>query len=64
MLRFYVTGGVNNEHTAKVDSTSDERLDSLNIGGMFEAGSERMCLRNTRLAYASLVVLAPRTLFY
>ncbi len=38
MLRFYVTGGqVDNEHTAKVDGTSDERLDSLNIGGMFEA---------------------------
>ncbi|MBK0700480.1 lactam utilization protein LamB, partial [Klebsiella aerogenes] len=26
-----------NEHTAKVNDTSDERLDSLNVGGMFEA---------------------------
>ncbi|MGR7889944.1 carbohydrate porin, partial [Klebsiella aerogenes] len=33
-----VTGGqVDNEHTAKVNDTSDERLDSLNVGGMFEA---------------------------
>ncbi|MGG7859945.1 hypothetical protein PGN85_21950, partial [Klebsiella aerogenes] len=28
---------VDNEHTAKVNDTSDERLDSLNVGGMFEA---------------------------
>ncbi|RFS92855.1 carbohydrate porin [Klebsiella aerogenes] len=33
----YTGGQVDNEHTAKVNDTSDERLDSLNIGGMFEA---------------------------
>ncbi|HFQ6873083.1 TPA: carbohydrate porin, partial [Klebsiella pneumoniae] len=38
MLRFYVTGGqVDNEHTAKVNNTKDQQLDSLNVGGMFEA---------------------------
>ncbi len=38
MLRFYVTGGqVDNEHTAKVNGTQDQQLDSLNVGGMFEA---------------------------
>ncbi|HHC4066662.1 TPA: carbohydrate porin [Klebsiella pneumoniae] len=38
MLRFYVTGGqVDNEHTAKVNNTQDQQLDSLNVGGMFEA---------------------------
>ncbi|HBX6942857.1 carbohydrate porin, partial [Klebsiella pneumoniae] len=38
MLRFYVTGGqVDNEHTAKVNGTKDQQLDSLNVGGMFEA---------------------------
>nr|WP_320157589.1 carbohydrate porin [Klebsiella pneumoniae] len=37
-LRFYVTGGcVDNEHTAKVNGTQDQQLDSLNVGGMFEA---------------------------
>ncbi|HGV4970678.1 TPA: carbohydrate porin, partial [Klebsiella pneumoniae] len=36
MLRFYVTGGqVDNEHTAKVNGTQDQQLDSLNVGGMF-----------------------------
>ena len=38
MLRFYVTGGqVDNKRTAKVNGTKDEQLDSLNVGGMFEA---------------------------
>ena len=38
MLRFYVTGGqVDNKRTAKVNGTKDEQLDSLNLGGMFEA---------------------------
>ncbi len=42
MLRFYVTGGqVDNEHTAKVNGTQDQQLDSLNVGGMFEAWSCR-----------------------
>ncbi|HFT3475161.1 TPA: lactam utilization protein LamB, partial [Klebsiella quasipneumoniae] len=26
-----------NEHTAKVNGTKDHQLDSLNVGGMFEA---------------------------
>ncbi|MFU8627484.1 lactam utilization protein LamB, partial [Raoultella ornithinolytica] len=26
-----------NNHTAKVNGTRDEQLDSLNVGGMFEA---------------------------
>ncbi|MCM2209695.1 lactam utilization protein LamB, partial [Klebsiella quasipneumoniae] len=25
------------EHTAKVNGTQDQQLDSLNVGGMFEA---------------------------
>ncbi|HHS9999898.1 TPA: carbohydrate porin, partial [Klebsiella quasipneumoniae subsp. quasipneumoniae] len=25
------------EHTAKVNGTKDQQLDSLNVGGMFEA---------------------------
>ncbi|HBQ1569015.1 lactam utilization protein LamB, partial [Klebsiella pneumoniae] len=25
------------EHTAKVNNTKDQQLDSLNVGGMFEA---------------------------
>lgn len=38
MLRFYVTGGqVDNKRTAKVNGTEDQQLDSLNVGGMFEA---------------------------
>ncbi|MCF6689700.1 carbohydrate porin [Raoultella terrigena] len=38
MLRFYVTGGqVDNKHTAKVNGTRSDQLDSLNVGGMFEA---------------------------
>ncbi|VDR25569.1 Maltoporin (phage lambda and maltose receptor) [Raoultella terrigena] len=38
MLRFYVTGGqVDNKHTAKVSGTRSDQLDSLNVGGMFEA---------------------------
>ncbi|MDS7842728.1 carbohydrate porin, partial [Klebsiella michiganensis] len=38
MLRFYVTGGqVDNKRTAKVNGAKDEQLDSLNVGGMFEA---------------------------
>ncbi|MCU7628803.1 lactam utilization protein LamB, partial [Klebsiella pneumoniae] len=26
-----------NEHTAKVNNTKDQQLDSLNVGGMIEA---------------------------
>lgn len=38
MLRFYITGGqVDNTHTAKVNGARDSQLDSLNVGGMFEA---------------------------
>ncbi|WP_130835905.1 carbohydrate porin [[Erwinia] mediterraneensis] len=39
MLRFYVTGGeVDNEHTARVNgSNEDTRLDSFNVGAMWEA---------------------------
>ncbi|HDL8241549.1 TPA: carbohydrate porin, partial [Yersinia enterocolitica] len=37
MIRFYVTGGeVNNQHTARTTDTEDTRLDSLNIGAMWE----------------------------
>lgn len=37
MLRFYVTGGeVDNHHTARVQAIEDERLDSLNVGAMWE----------------------------
>ncbi len=37
MLRFYVTGGqVDNQHTALISDTEDTRLDSLNIGAMWE----------------------------
>lgn len=39
MLRFYVTGGeVENKHTASVNHTSSETLDSFNVGAMWEAG--------------------------
>lgn len=38
MLRFYVTGGeVDNKHTATTTDTKDTRLDSFNIGAMWEA---------------------------
>ncbi|WP_145589690.1 carbohydrate porin, partial [Yersinia rochesterensis] len=38
MLRFYVTGGeVDNKHTATTTDTEDTRLDSFNIGAMWEA---------------------------
>ncbi|MEX5676004.1 hypothetical protein WNP73_05965, partial [Klebsiella pneumoniae] len=38
MRRVSVTGGeVYNDHTAKVIGTHDQQLDSLNVGGMFEA---------------------------
>lgn len=38
MLRFYVTGGqVDNERTARINNTSDETLDSFNVGAMWEA---------------------------
>ncbi|MGV6611768.1 hypothetical protein [Klebsiella pneumoniae] len=49
MLRFYVTGGqVDNEHTAKVNGTQDQQLDSLNVGGMFERGSDAIALSKER----------------
>ncbi|WP_227732604.1 carbohydrate porin [Yersinia proxima] len=38
MLRFYVTGGeVDNKHTATTTDTEDTRLDSFNVGAMWEA---------------------------
>lgn len=38
MLRFYVTGGeVDNKHTATTTDTENTRLDSFNIGAMWEA---------------------------
>jgi len=38
MLRFYVTGGeVDNQHTARTTDTEDTRLDSFNVGAMWEA---------------------------
>lgn len=38
MLRFYVTGGeVDNQHTARTTDSEDTRLDSFNVGAMWEA---------------------------
>ena len=38
MLRFYVTAAaVDNEHTAKVNGTQDQQLDSAERRRMFEA---------------------------
>lgn len=38
MLRFYVTGGkVDNQHTARTTDGVDTRLDSFNVGAMWEA---------------------------
>ncbi|RRO15850.1 carbohydrate porin, partial [Pectobacterium aquaticum] len=37
MLRFYVTGGeVDNQHTARITDNDDTRLDSFNVGAMWE----------------------------
>jgi hypothetical protein len=49
MLRFYVTGGqVDNEHTAKVNGTQDQQLDSLNVGGCLRRGSDAIALSKER----------------
>lgn len=38
MLRFYVTGGqVDNKHTATITESENTRLDSFNVGAMWEA---------------------------
>lgn len=38
MLRFYVTGGeVDNQHTARTTDSEDTKLDSFNVGAMWEA---------------------------